>query len=367
MLKAIFTSDIAYSVQNEDYQTELAVLEYLFSGRLLRVLMVASSGENVLSMLTQGMVAGVDAVDLNPAQIHLCELRRAALEQLPRDEQLRLFGAHTAYRGEAEPSERQALYELVAPALPEASRAYWDTRGAADLAAGVQHVGRNDQLMRAICAALRAAGFAPLEQPLLDEQLPAWISVYQQVMTAEHIREAFGIQAEALAQKIAGIAGRLGECHFRAVQHPGAAYNPFVTTVFAGAYAAIAGDLGYPLYLQEAGQAALRRLGTRERLSLHTGNLLGRMQTLAAEHGAYDLISISNIPDWMSAEQVEDMARQASACLNSGGALLARTASGNPVVSSAMSRHLRTDPEFDQELLNAERGPWFRSIAVGFK
>jgi S-adenosylmethionine:diacylglycerol 3-amino-3-carboxypropyl transferase len=79
-----FRSDIFYSVQNEDYRTELAVLERV-GGARQRVLMVASSGENALSLLTQETIAAVDAVDLNPAQLRLCELRRAAAEQLTRD------------------------------------------------------------------------------------------------------------------------------------------------------------------------------------------------------------------------------------------------------------------------------------------
>lgn len=46
-----FKSDIFYSVQNEDYQTELTILRRIYQGIPLRILMVASSGENTLSLL----------------------------------------------------------------------------------------------------------------------------------------------------------------------------------------------------------------------------------------------------------------------------------------------------------------------------
>ena len=118
-----FRSDIFYSVQNEDYETELAVINYLYKNKPLRVLLVASSGENALSLLTRESVGKVDAVDINPAQLHLCELRRSALEALTRDEQLRMLGAVAG-----EPSERRALYEKMRSNLPDESRAFWDVR-----------------------------------------------------------------------------------------------------------------------------------------------------------------------------------------------------------------------------------------------
>jgi hypothetical protein len=83
-----FKSALAYSVQNEDYETELEVIRRMDRAAPLRVLLVASSGENALSVLTQDRVGEVWAVDLNPAQIHLCELRAAAVSALSRDDQL---------------------------------------------------------------------------------------------------------------------------------------------------------------------------------------------------------------------------------------------------------------------------------------
>ena len=121
-----FRSALFYSVQNEDYQTELAVLQRIEQGAPLRVLMVASSGENALGLLTQPSVADVYAVDTNPAQIHLCELRRIATEHLTRDEQLLLLGADPAAVPTAGASIRLELYQRLARQLPEASRTFWD-------------------------------------------------------------------------------------------------------------------------------------------------------------------------------------------------------------------------------------------------
>ena len=100
-------------------------------------------------------------------------------------------------------------------------------------------------------------------------------------MTPTYIQSAFGLQSIALAGKIAGIAGYLGECHFHAVRAVNAMRNPFVTTVFANRYADEAGEQGFPLYLQDNGQAALRRSGSTDRLHLHVGNILEVMTQVA--------------------------------------------------------------------------------------
>lgn len=362
-----FKSDIFYSVQNEDYQTELAVLNHLQNGAARRVLMIASSGENILSLLTQETIASLDAVDLNPAQLHLCELRRTASEILTRDEQLRLLGADSDISPGDGRAERLDLYQRVRSHLPEPARAFWDDLREREIAFGLHQVGRNDVCMHDIQACLEAVGFTPLHCPLQEEELSAWCSVYTELFTPAYIQDLFGLPSVGLAEKIAGIAGYLGECHFRALQQPQAEHNPFVTTAFANAYAATAGEAGFPLYLQTQGQAALRELGTQKRLHLQHGNLIEKMTSLAATYGAFDLISISNIADWMSEEQFGALVIQSRDCLNPGGALLARTATGRTMIVEVMGQHLSTDHEFSARLPQIERSPWFRTIAVGFR
>ncbi len=362
-----FKSSIFYSVQNEDYQTELAVLQRMYSGSPLRAILIASSGENVLSLLTQEMVAEVWAVDTNPAQIHLCELRRTAVLCLARDEQLQLIGADPARINDLGASERLGLFERVRQYLPDTSRAFWDACRDQDIAFGLQHVGRNDVLMHDIQDGLQAIGFQPLQYPLADEDLPTWKSVYINLMTPSYIRDLFGLPSESLATRISGIAGYLGECHFRALQQPYSDHNPFVTTIFSNSYATNAGESGFPLYLQTQGQAALHQLGVQDRLHLVTGNLLEHLMLLTQTHGLFDLISISNIADWMTAEQFGAAANQARQCLKPGGALLARTGTGSTAIIDLMKRELRVDAEFNAQLTQIERGPWFRTIAAGFR
>ncbi len=360
-----FASDIFYSVQNEDYQTEWALLDRIPRREGLRVLMIASSGENALSLLCHPAVADVHAVDINPAQIHLCELRRSAIHALSRDDQLALMGAIAPDDLSTTARERTRLYERVRPALPDLTRRFWDERRERDIAFGIQHVGRNDGIMHDIQHGLRQAGFETLIFPHDETRLDLWCSVYQNLMTPTYIQSAFGLQSTALAGKIAGIAGYLGECHFHAVRAVNAMLNPFVTTVFTNRYADEAGEQGFPLYLQDNRQAALRRSGSTDRLHLHVGNILEVMTQVATSKGAFDLISISNIADWMTESQFADLVQQVKAYLRSDGAFLARTATPNPMIRTVTESLLEVDLEFTTKLQTVERGPWFRAIAAG--
>lgn len=359
-----FRSDLFYSVQNEDYRTELALLEQTGAANP-RVLCVASSGENALSLLAQG--ASVDAVDINPAQLHLCELRRAATSHLARNEQLAALGADPATAGAPGARDRLALYERLRAHLPEASRTFWDQRREHEIAFGVQHVGRNDIAMADLRDGLRAAGIEPLRRRPRDDELPTWQAVYTRTMTPGYIQDLFGLPSAALAERIAGISAYLAEQHFHAARRPHPERDPFVTTVFAAAYAVAAGDEGLPLYMQPHSYQELRRPGALARLRLHAGNILERMPELAGRHGPYHLISISNIADWMSDEQFADTVGSALACLAPGGAVLARTATGRPMIIDVMRRSARVPPGVEAELAQVERGPWFRVIAAGFR
>lgn len=140
-----------------------------------------------------------------------------------------------------------------------------------------------------------------------------------------------------------------------------------MTTVFAGAYAIAAGETGLPRYLQHSGQTALRALGISSRLALHQGSLLALLPQLAAQGGAYDLISHSNIADWMDEVQIQSLVAASCASLKPGGALLIRAANPAAPVRPAVAAALDVDLALDTRLPAIERGPWFRTVAAGFR
>ncbi len=357
-----FKSDLFYSVQNEDYRTELTVLKRI-GGDAQRVLLVASSGENALSLLAYGNIVQLAGIDINAAQLQLCELRRTAGEFLSPADQLLLVGAELGQPSLSGSQERLGLYEQIRLHLPDKARQFWDACRDNEIAYGIQQVGRNDLGMQDIRTQVQAAGFAPFAHPLTDADLSRWRAVYEALFTPEYIQGLFGMPSKQLAERITRIAGYLGECHFRALQQPESAYNPYLTTVFTGTYPTL--EAGLPYYLQTSGQASLKQ--TAARLHLYAGNILDWIPRLAAAEGAFDLVSISNIADWMTEEEFRAVVIMVRGVLKTGGALLARTATPNRMIETIMSQELDVDLQFNVELSQVERGAWFRVISAGFK
>src|SRR5438477_6486371 len=100
------------------------------------VLSIGSAGCNVLAVLLREP-RRVLAIDLNPSQTSLIELKLRAIESLEWEELVQLVGV-------APSADRLALYEKVRPRLGDAARTYWDAREDA-LTNGVHWSGRLEQ------------------------------------------------------------------------------------------------------------------------------------------------------------------------------------------------------------------------------
>lgn len=122
---------IRYANVWEDADVLCAALEPVARGG--RLLSVASSGDNVLALLTLDP-REVVAADLSAAQLACLELRMAAFRRLDDVELLRFLGV-------APGTDRLDTYGLLRPSLSRTSRGFWDANSAG-VAGGVIHAGR---------------------------------------------------------------------------------------------------------------------------------------------------------------------------------------------------------------------------------
>ncbi|HEY2515657.1 MAG TPA: DUF3419 family protein [Polyangiaceae bacterium] len=103
------------------------------------VLSIASAGCNVLALLLR-QPRSIVALDLNPAQTSLVELKLRGIEALERDELGRLIGVFPG-------DDRLALYERVRGGLSPAAQQFWDAREPL-IAEGIHGSGRLEQFFR---------------------------------------------------------------------------------------------------------------------------------------------------------------------------------------------------------------------------
>jgi S-adenosylmethionine-diacylglycerol 3-amino-3-carboxypropyl transferase len=104
------------------------------------LLVIAGAGDNVLNLLLREP-RRIVAIDVNPAQSALVELKLAALSALEHRDFVQLLGLSSA-----KPRVRLSHYERVRARLGDASRAWWDDR-ATTIADGITEAGRLDRFI----------------------------------------------------------------------------------------------------------------------------------------------------------------------------------------------------------------------------
>ncbi len=110
------------------------------------VFSITSGGCNLLSFLIDDPKA-VIALDLNPHQNHLLELKMAAFRLLTYDSMLEFLGVRMC-------DVRLKFYELLRIALSKSAKEYWDTKQK-DINRGVIHCGRYENYMKFLRTCLR--------------------------------------------------------------------------------------------------------------------------------------------------------------------------------------------------------------------
>ena len=110
-----YSGRISYSSCNEDSHSELAALRL---GPDKRVLCVTAGGGRVLNLLYD-RPREIVAVDVNPTQTHLLELKIAAMRALD-------YELYLAFLGVRQARDRLAVYQGLRSSLSSAARDYFD-------------------------------------------------------------------------------------------------------------------------------------------------------------------------------------------------------------------------------------------------
>jgi S-adenosylmethionine-diacylglycerol 3-amino-3-carboxypropyl transferase len=306
---------IRYSQVWEDH---LLLEEGLAVGAADDVLSVTSAGDNVLALLLRGP-RSVTAIDCNPAQQALLELKLAAIRRLDHDEFVALLGVRPA-------PDRVALYRAVRDDLDAATRAFWDANEGL-LRAGVVEAGRLETYVRKF----RAEYFTRivpdeavrrlLEAPDVATQRQVFDAAFK---PAERVFRGF-FGREELARE-----GRSPE-QFRYVEHLDvgealwrrfevacaelpARGNFYLEYLLTWRYGDL--DLGPP-YLRPANFARLRDLVDRVRVV--TDDLGHHLEQAPA--GAYSKGNLSDVFEYVSPEESAGLMRSLGRALRPGGRL----------------------------------------------
>jgi len=269
-----------------------------------RILSVASAGDNSFSLLAAG--ARVCAVDLNPAQLALVELKRAAIRHLEHDECLAFLGLRPA-------GDRPATWRRLAPELSPPARAFWNERPQ-HIEAGLIHAGKFERYFRLFRRWVlpllhdRRTCRALLEPKSAQERA----AFYRDVWDSRRWRLLFRL---FFGRTLLGRLGRdpeffryvdepVGETILRRVRRalielPGED-NPYLEYILTGTF-----QQSLPDYLRPASYAGLRQ--NLELLELAEGSV---EDVLAASDRCYDGFNLSDILEYLDGPGCERLLRR---------------------------------------------------------
>jgi S-adenosylmethionine-diacylglycerol 3-amino-3-carboxypropyl transferase len=259
------------------------------------VLSITSAGDNALSLLLLEP-ASVTAIDMNPAQNALLELKVLAISELDHSEFAALIGVRGGH-------DRLALYRGFRSALSTSSRAFWDSHEG-DIKAGIIHRGRLENYISGFAQehlpALWADDLLPrlMEAPTLSAQAALFSSEGLTAAFSERFRWYFGREMMAkngrdpaqFAHVTGGdVGGYFLERFTWAMTHTRLADNFYVELFLSGHLSDL--ERG-PCYLRPSNYERLGRLTPRLRI------VTGEFEQLAV--GSFSKANLSDIFEYMS-------------------------------------------------------------------
>ena len=128
--------DLVFSQSWEDPRSDILAFGEIKGKTLFSI---SSGGDNTLDFLLGGPKR-IYAVDINPAQNFVLELKRAAARHLPYAQFAALMGIQAA-------TDRLALYKSIQNNLPPRTREYWDSRPEA-IQKGILYAGKFEGFLR---------------------------------------------------------------------------------------------------------------------------------------------------------------------------------------------------------------------------
>jgi S-adenosylmethionine-diacylglycerol 3-amino-3-carboxypropyl transferase len=273
------------------------------------VVSIASGGDNTFALLLREP-RSLTAVDRNPAQIHLVELKMRAIERMNYQSFIAFVGARPA-------RDRMRLYQEIRGGLSESARAYWDGNG--DLIArGIIHAGKFENYFRIFRGRVLPLvhGRKSVGRLLASRSMEEQREFYDRVWNSRRWRTMFRV---FFGKFVLGHLGRdpsffryvtldkvagtlLGRARHALTEIP-LADNHFVEYILTGRYARLESA---PPWLRPDNFGRLKACVGR--LNLVCAGLEEYLRTLPA--GAVSKFNLSDIFEYMSDEEVEACLRE---------------------------------------------------------
>lgn len=292
---ARFFSRLSYSFGNEDWKTEEKALQLKPQDR---VLCITASGDRPLNVLTHD-VGEVVAIDANPIQNHLLELKKQAIEQLD-------YPGYLEFLGLRPRNDRLQVLERLCQGMEESQAAFWKGQQKM-IEAGVIYQGAMEKLLQNFSApVLRFFRGKKIDALFRFTDLESQRAFVHKEWDTYLWKKAFDIALNPYLAKWTlkdpGLYNHIGRS-IKAGDYIRSRMNHSLMNCLARENALIsmmlkgtADEEAYPPYLTEAGTKLIRpRL---KRLTPVTSDVLSYLEK--ADTQSFDCFSLSDVASYLS-------------------------------------------------------------------
>lgn len=281
-----------------------------------RLLSIASAGDNSFSLLTCNPEL-VAAVDLNPSQLALLELKRESFRRMEYEETLRFLGFAPATG-----NERAETYRLLCGNLSAEARGFWDANPEL-IERGMIHVGKFERyfsIFRKNVLPLvhnRKNVTALQEKKSLEEQERfysrrwdtwRWRAMFR-IFFSRAVMGRLGRDPELFRYVDGSVADRILDRTRHALTALSVHDNPYVRYILEGEF----GDALPPYMRREHYRTIRDNLGSLIPVCGTTDDAIARIGT------GFDGMNLSDIFEYMTEAETKETGERLAAALRTGG------------------------------------------------
>jgi len=351
-----------FGLSQEDERTESAALALSDNDR---VLSIASAGDMPLSLLALG-ARQIDAVDVDPAQLHLSRLKLAAVRSLEREDAIAFLGFLPASS-----DDRLAWLQRLVPALPDASRRFW-LGNRTVIEGGAIWAGRYEQYVaKLVRVAMPLFGRTRFDALFACTTLEQQQEVFDKHFDRRSVRALFDIGFHPKLFSSRGMDPRslqhrsrevpLGQqyfSHFRnlCTATPARDNHLLQLTLLGRVRDA---DV-VPTYLSARGAEQIRKRS--DALRFVQQDLVSYLEDLEPE--GFDKAHLSNLPDWLDQDAFDHVMSLLATKAAPGARLVWRYIHVNRSVPEHLREHLPIDEDLGQSLRRTDRFPFYAIVCA---
>ena len=304
LTKRPFFKRIAYSTCWEDYSIIQAALKVDKDDTLLSI---SSAGCNVLNLLLYNPKK-ILAVDFNPHQNHLLELKIKAIKSLNHQEFIELLGVVPSNR-------REEIYNSIRDQLGEKTKLFWD-RNLSMIKEGIIYNGRQEKYIQTIGKLLRFfAGREVVEGIFECKTLQEQVEYFKEYIEGPVWHLFFNIIYSKPVMFIVKdrlvfnqVSGNSYHTEFKkrvenALYRVKARNNPFASLALLGYYQ---DENYYPPYLKKENFHFLKK--NVDKIEIKTDTLQNILRKLSSN--SFTKFNLSNVLDWMDRKEFRDTLKE---------------------------------------------------------